>query len=514
MSDSNINQNVPPAKTKVYSRRSQHNQVDENPADNNINNNNNNNINSNNKTNDSYKAYWDVDTEIPEEISYKPAYDEEKPVIITDLHKYHNPVGKRQSNYDIITGLNPNANVNLPVLDTSDKYDSLARKIEKPKAKRIQTRENFMNDIVKLVGSNANRDIVRNNNLVSQNSANIWINKNHPDQGWKVESEDKDGDGIPEIMVYDSDDNLYSMNGYMIRKSDMGSREPYYEAFPTKAERKKAREEGITMSNFGAQKYKPKPINPFKPFDIEYEKNPYDDPYYLKQLLTHRAPHVPLTRSPYQVFTGFIAKSVWENFKAWLGTSKQVTKKLVENKGSKENPKWEFIKLRSIAPILAAPDMISYSAYAYENYVKDVAFEQFNNPNLFKRAFDKLKLKLANLTARVEVNPTPANKKKLDKLAAIFEDDDLLSFEIGKIITNSEAFKGACENIVKQMLNQDNRKALVQTLFKELVATQLENEQEIQAAARENRSVNLAAITKLETTQQQIKRKATHVALY
>jgi len=501
-------------------RRHNLQQEQNNQNNNNINNNNNNNnnnpfninnlLNHPNQPSNPYTSYWDTSANIPEELQYEQDFDEDNIPTYHDRHDYYNPYGKKRNDYDIINDLKESSKQILPPKSVEiNKYDSLARKVEKPKAKHKQPRDSYMNDIVKLVGSNANRDVVRNNNLVSKNGALMWIDKNHQNQGWKVVENDEDGDGIPEVMVFQPDDKLYSMNGYMVKKSDMGSRQPYYNAFPTREERQQAREEGITMSNFGALRFKPKPLDPNNPYTVEYENDPYEDKTYLKQLVSHRAPHVPFTRSPYQVFTRFIAKTIWENFKRWLGTTDKTALKYVQNTGNSEKPKWEFINHRKLKQFLVAEDMISYSAFAYEKYVKAKAFKAFEDPNIYKKAFGKLQLKLANARARVEVNPDKTNKEKLKKIETIFNDDVLLQNEMVKIISNSEAFKETCENIVKDYIN-NKRQQLVNALFNELIQNQLLNEKEILAARTENRSLNEQALIKMETTQQKLKRLAFH----
>ena len=306
------------------------------------------------------------------------------------------------------------------------------------------------------------------------------------------------------------------MNGYTVRKSDMGSRQPYYNQFPTRDERKQAREEGITMSNFGALKYKPKKIDKNDPFNITYEIDPYDDPTYLKQLLTHRAPRVPTTRSPYQVFTGFISKSIWDNFKFWLGNpdNKKVFNEYMKNTGTKEEPKYEFVNLKQARLYLAAEDMLSYSAYAYEKYVKDPVFSKsFNNDAIFQKALSKIQLQHANAVAKYEANQSESNLKKLTKYNEILSDQTKLANEIVSIITKSAAFKEACENLVKQMISDENRRNFLNTLFKELTDAQYKNEKLCKEAEDTKQEVDLTKIIKLQTMAQLQKSKIKHRAL-
>ena len=476
----------------------------------------NNNINndaneSNNDANDnSYVQYWDTKAEVPQKVKFQPT--NVQPRVYHDVRDYLNPYFDKPQDYDVVKNIKPKLGKKKATFTQPEAYDSLARKVERTKLSYKRPKEDYIQNVIKLVGSKANKDITRNNELVSVNGANMWLEKHHPDQGWYIEEQDEDGDGIPEVSVMQPDRSTYSINGYVIKKSDMGSRQPYYNAFPTKAERKQARENGITMSNFGALRFGPKPLDINDPFNVQYQKNPYDDPMYLKQLITHRAPHVPQTRTPYQVFTGLISKSIWENFKQWLSNKENTYMTYMENIGTESEPKWEFVNHKEAKKYLAAEDMISYSAYAYEKEVKNEVFKIFDKPEIYQKAFGKLQLKLANARAKVEVNPSEKNKQSLAKILKIFNNETDLSNEIVKVITNSEAFKEACENRVKQIISPENRPIILNKLFAKLVEAQIFNEKTLQEEeqSKGQGKADLTNLIKFETIQQKLKKQIIH----
>lgn len=430
-------------------------------------------------------------------------------IVEYDDHDYNNPYGDQNYDIPIIQGLSPNAK-KQPKLDKGTAYTSFARRKEKPETsfRNPRTQDEYMNQIMDLVGSKQNRDIIRNNDLISTAGASIWIDKHHRDKGWYVESKDYDGDGIPEVMVKRPDDSLYAVNGYYVKKSDMGTRQPYFEQFPTREDRKLAREEGIRMSNFASLKYGPKKFDPKKPFDIEYEKDPYSDPLYLKQLLTHRAPRIPTTRSPYQVFTMLISKTIWENFKVWLGTESAYS--FTENKGSEKNPKYEFSNLKDERKYLAIEDMLSASAYLYEKYVKQPVLELFKSDEILQKAWAKLQLKLTNARARFEANPTEENKKKLEKIHKLLSDEGLATLELLKVITESKAFKEACENRVLEIIDDKNRRDFCNMAYKEIIFAQTNNSNLVATALNNNTEVDMRQIMKLRTESQEMKSKTKH----
>ena len=435
-----------------------------------------------------------------------------KPINVYDIHDYLNPYGEYKSGANIINQLNPSASKSYAFAE-EDKRKSFNRKVpvsrgfSKPKKEKLD----YTNTLVGLVGSKANKDIVRNDALLSSAGASIWIDKNHKDEGWYVEKQDEDNDGIPEVMVYRPDGTIYSMNGYHLKRSDMGTRQPYYEQFPTREERQQAREDGITMNRFAAMKYGPKPIDVKNPYEIEYEKNPYDDPAYLRQLLSHRAPRIPATRSAYQVFTMFITKSLWEGYKEWLaGNNGDSAVVFTVNKGTKSAPKYEFKDYKSDKPYLAAEDMLSYGAYLYEKYIKNPALELFDSEDLIRKAASLLQLRLAKAKIAYEANPTETNTKRYNKINIIMNNEELLAAEIVKIVSESEGVKEACENRVSQVIKDDNRRVFLNQLFKELIQAQTNNNKLIIEAEKKNVEVDMSRINKLESEAQKQKKLISH----
>ena len=433
-----------------------------------------------------------------------------------DLHDYSNPYGKFDSGIPTIDGLDPSANKTYQI-QKGKKYNDLNRKVAvsrgftKPKAQKI----NYMTNLIELIGSKANKDIVRKDDLISSAGASMWIDKHHRDEGWTVEKKDEDGDGIPEVMVYRPDGEIYSMNGYHLKRSDMGTRQPYYEQFPTRKERQRAREEdGITMNRYAAMKYKPKPFDLKKPFEIEYQDNPYDDPVYLKQLLTHRAPRIPTTRSAYQVFTMMITKPIWNEFKKWLLPAKEggqspITNGLTHNAGTEKEPKYVFNNIKGDRPYLAAEDMLSYSAYLYEKYIKNPALELFDSEELIQKAASLLRLRFAKAQLAFKANPTETNTKRYNKINTIMNDDKLLTKEVIKIISESDAVKEACEYRVNQVIQPNNITDFCNGLFKELTDAQKHNCKVI-VDGRKTGQIDYSQILKLETDASKLNRTVSH----
>ena len=88
---------------------------------------------------------------------------------------------------------------------------------------------------------NMQRDFKRVANALSVQGAQEIVdkhNENSPNAPWTVHNDDVNNDGIPDIIIRNANNNPIIVNGWTTKGSDYPARYKYYEANPTKEQRK------------------------------------------------------------------------------------------------------------------------------------------------------------------------------------------------------------------------------------------------------------------------------------
>ncbi len=89
---------------------------------------------------------------------------------------------------------------------------------------------------------NLYRDVVRVKNAISPQGADEIVKKHNakskPEAHWRLETDDVNADGIPDIIIKNARGDPMYVNGYTTKKSDYPETFEYYSKYPTKFERK------------------------------------------------------------------------------------------------------------------------------------------------------------------------------------------------------------------------------------------------------------------------------------
>ena len=98
-----------------------------------------------------------------------------------------------------------------------------------------------MNELANIV-LNMQRDFKRVAGALSVQGAQNIVNKHNatakPSAYWRVQHEDINGDNIPDILIRNSKNEPIVVNGWTTKRSDYPARYKYYQAYPTREERK------------------------------------------------------------------------------------------------------------------------------------------------------------------------------------------------------------------------------------------------------------------------------------
>ena len=394
----------------------------------------------------------------------------------------------------------------LPSKTTNDNFDSF----QVPDFKSVDfgsrgSRNNklYMTNLLNLVGSSHNKKIKYSPQLTTKNGAQWWIDNYHPE--YKVVTEDKDNDGIDEVVVKDADGNLYAINGYRLGKSNLSLIQPYYDAFPDKDSRRAAREKGITPRSLAIGKLTKgqKKINLKNPYEIEYVNSDYKEtPEYERMKAAKTLPIIPTKRSAYQVFTTLIVKPVWEAFKQALVSNEQlrnqfISTKVVDGKESfsiKDNKKYD----------LPSPSMVWFSAFAYEKYVKNAILHIISgNESIANKLIEQVRTVLKNLEYRLSMGMS-YNKTKyrlyktamenVENKVPLNQNTELIQASMQEFF-KSATFKNLAKARVKEFIQPDNRSKVINALYSELINamnnnTKLYSRDQAQRLANSDENIN------------------------
>ena len=112
-----------------------------------------------------------------------------------------------------------------------------------------------MAELTKIV-LDMNQDIKQIKDAQSVVGAKKWIAKNGPNL-YHLHEEDLNDDGIPDIVIKDRNENNVIVNGYTTGESTYPYRYSYYSKYPTAADRKEARADGMTFREHIKNMYEP-----------------------------------------------------------------------------------------------------------------------------------------------------------------------------------------------------------------------------------------------------------------
>ena len=201
-------------------------------------------------------------------------------------------------------------------------YDSRPNKFSK-KEKKEKVGKLGMNDLAKIV-LDLNQDVKLIKDAQSLQGAQNWIQRN----GWtgKYEAYKKDinGDAIPDIVVQrlnaegqPIDNDYVIVNGYTTTDSTYPYRHAYYTQYPTKEERKEAKQDGITYRSFINDLYRPQYEDGMRIIGYGSQQGKeFEDKLkaagYSKVIK-------PNHRSSYQAFCTGVIKPIFDVFKHHLG---------------------------------------------------------------------------------------------------------------------------------------------------------------------------------------------------
>ena len=324
--------------------------------------------------------------------------------------------------------------------------------------------------LVDLVGTSGNRRIGFSPQLITKTGAEAWVANNHPNEGWYVNQDDLDNDNINDITIYDSKGNIYALNGHTLKPSNLASLNPFYSQFPTKELRKQARAEGWTPNKFAvryvAGEEKDFDIN--NPYEVKYKDDYENSALYRNLKAQHRLPHIPKTRSPYQLFTQFIVKPVFDAYKSFMLKDKRF-KQFVEKSTDGK------IKIKDTTKYqLPTPSILWFAAWAYAEYIKIPIIESLlSTPGIVKELKKTLRDKLRLMEEKVQGHYY-VNFNKLAKLRSLIKNiDDIKTYDdlntLKEYITSSSGYKEQSKNIVKKLLNDENRPKAINNLFKVVI---------------------------------------------
>lgn len=299
---------------------------------------------------------------------------------------------------------------------------TLPKKFErqhKPRVERrgiLRGRVGVKDGLFDLVSSKQSRDIIRRNNFMPGQFEH-WINseksKGRNPNLWGG-YQDRDNDGIAEFVVRRGGEEgpEVAVNGYTTKKSDWLVRRDYYEANPTREQRKEThlrdwvhgeynpqyKNDGMTLKSFeDIEKWNHKGYNSYKPKDI----------------------------SPYQAFGKYIVFPALQN----------VIKRFANNNAERA----KYVR-KVIANVLKQRALESwYLSQAYNVFVKDAinkSIEEANYLESYVKDFLELKASKGYSAEDIEDNTTEAFKEFEKWLYSKADVKRLVKEYVGDLIEN------------------------------------------------------------------------------
>ena len=142
-----------------------------------------------------------------------------------------------------------------------------------------------MNQLAQII-LNLQRDVKRVSKAISEQGARDIVEKHnakYPEGSasrWKLTNNDVNNDGIPDIIIRNSNNEPLYVNGYTTTKSDYPIRYEFFKDFPESEQRKQALEHHGSLSNYAKEK-----------FNVAYNDNFDEDLHKLGNMLTYEKPH-------------------------------------------------------------------------------------------------------------------------------------------------------------------------------------------------------------------------------
>ena len=242
---------------------------------------------------------------------------------------------------------------------------------------RKQRGRKGMDGLFEIVSSKMARDVTRKGSWMSQNPFDMWnakdIERNFGKQRYWGRMEDYDNDGLPYEFVVRRGEApnapVIAVNGYTTKKSDYPWRYQFYDAYPTKEDRKDK-----NMKDFIYEQYDPV----YGPDNMTVERYSKKDP--RTDILTTRVKAhkgytypVPVNKTPYQAFSSLIVHELINEIilSDYAGNDKDVAKEIRKEIGAKSGKGLGFASVMC--------------SIIFQSYVAGPIFEHLTKSGLMKQ---------------------------------------------------------------------------------------------------------------------------------
>ena len=182
-----------------------------------------------------------------------------------------------------------------------------------------------MNELAHIV-LDMQRDFKRVANALSVQGAQEIIDKhnyNSPDAPWHVTSNDENGDNIPDIIIRNANGDPIVVNGWTTKGSDYPERYQYYNAYPTRAERRAHPYPAYKKDVLYNIQYDMDNTDVHKRGDVtQYNQNAFPDGWDTSKYNVNRTPGKRL--SAYQRFQKLIAIPILDMCTAELARQHEI----------------------------------------------------------------------------------------------------------------------------------------------------------------------------------------------
>lgn len=250
-----------------------------------------------------------------------------KPKIYTNIDSLQNNRNAYMNHLSTIQA--PKMDLNKTLNDMQTYQQFYAEHPFPKKAKKEKFGVEGMSQLAQIV-LDMNKDIKQIKEAQSLAGAQEWVNK-HGSERYVANERDINGDSIPDIVVQRKDENgnpiandYVIVNGYTTAESTYPYRHAYYTQFPTRDDRKQARLDGENYHQFINGMYNPQ----YGPdhMTITSYANQAGQTFAAKVKKAGYSKIIePHNKTPYQLFTSYVIKPIWDVFKLNYGNALSAT---------------------------------------------------------------------------------------------------------------------------------------------------------------------------------------------
>ena len=199
--------------------------------------------------------------------------------------------------------------------NTANQIFANDKMIQQPQQTATRSRSKVgMRELANIV-LNLQRDFKRVANALSVQGAQAIVDKhndNSPHAPWSLLHQDVNKDGIPDIIIRNSNNEPIIVNGWTTKGSDYPERYQYYNAYPTKEERKQHPYPKYKRDELYQIKYDTDNHDAHKIGNVtSYNEQPFPEGWNTEKYNVNKNPGKRL--SAYQRFQKLIANPVIEN---------------------------------------------------------------------------------------------------------------------------------------------------------------------------------------------------------